>query len=114
MKYEKKSKKEAIKKAIRRIRDEEGAWKGKKPNLKMGWKDWGIKTISKASAKGLPVIKILAEREVKMVELDLDIPDSVAESMASYGAEHIVFDRTALINWTFNKGLQNFVNLLKK
>ena len=114
MKYEKKSKKEAIKKAIRRIRDGEKEWKGKTTNLKMGWKDWGIKTIPKASAKGLPTIKILAERKVTMVELDLDIPNSIAEDMVRYGADHIINDRNTLINWTFNRGLENFVNLLSK
>lgn len=114
MKYEKRQKAKAIKKAIRRIKEGEKAWKGKKPNLKMGWKDWGIKSVPKASAKGLPTIKILAERKVTMVELDLDIPDSVADKMESYGAEHIIFDRRALINWTFNRGLENFVNLLSK
>ena len=114
MKYEKRQKAKAIKKAIRRIRDEKGAWKGKTPSLKMGWKDWGVKSVPKASAKGLPAIKILAEREVKMVELDLDIPDSVAAEMASYGADHIIFDRATLINWTFNRALQNFLNLHKK
>lgn len=114
MKYEKKQKAKAIKKAIRRIKEGEKAWKGKTPNLKMGWKDWGIKSVPKASAKDLPTIKILAERKVTMVELDLDIPDSVADSMASYGADHIIFDRKALINWTFNRGLENFLNLHKK
>lgn len=112
MKYEKGQKKKAIKKAVQRIKKGERAWKT--PSLKMGWKDWGIRVVTKASAKSLPAIKILAERKVAMVELDLDIPDEVAESMASYGADHIVSDRVALINWTFNRGLENFLSLSGK
>lgn len=105
-------KKEEIRQAIRRVRD--GEWSDKKRDpIKMVGKDWGIKAVKKADAKALPAIEILAEREVKMVELDLDIPDKIAEDMYQYGRKHIHLDRTHVINWVFNLGLKNFVESFK-
>lgn len=104
-------KKEEIRQAIRRVRD--GEWSDKKRDpVKMVGENWGIKAVKKADAKGLPTIQILAEREVKMVELDLDIPDKIAEDMYQYGRRHILLDRPHVINWVFNLGLKNFVELL--
>lgn len=106
-------KKEKIRKAIQRVRDGEWADKGRDP-LKMVGKDWAVKAVKKADAKGVPTIQILAEREVKMVELDMDIPDEIADQMYEYGRKHILLDRIHVINWVFNLALKNAVNNLKK
>ncbi|NBW15630.1 MAG: hypothetical protein EBR82_47355 [Caulobacteraceae bacterium] len=112
MRHEKAQKEKAIKKAVQRTKKGEKAWKT--PSLEMGWKDWGIRVVPKASAKSLPAIKILAERRVTMVELDLDVPDKIHEDMLAYAADYIVSDKKALFNWAFNKALENFVNLKGK
>lgn len=104
-------KEKEIREAIRRVRC--GKWADKKRDpLKMVGEDWAVKAVKKADAKGLPTIKILAEREVKMVELDLDIPDKIAEDLYQYGRRHILLDRSHVINWAFNLGLKNFVESL--
>lgn len=106
-------KKEEIRQAIRRVRH--GEWSDKKRDpIEMVGKDWAVKAVKKAHAKGLPAIKILGERKVSMVELDLDIPDSIAEQMYDYGRKHILLDRTHVINWVFNLALKNAVNDFKK
>lgn len=105
-------KKEEIKQAIRRVRDGEWTNKGRDPIQVVG-ENWGIKAVKKADAKGLPTIQILAERKIKMVELDLDIPDKIADDMYQYGRRHILLDRTHVINWVFNLGLKNFVESFK-
>lgn len=104
-------KKEEIRQSIRRVTHGEWADKKRDP-VKMVGKDWGIKAVKKADAKDLPTIQILAEREVKMVELDLDIPDKIAEDMYQYGRKHIHLDRAYVINWVFNLGLKNFIESL--
>lgn len=104
-------KEKEIREAIRRVRDGEWADKKRDP-LKMVGKDWSVKAVKKADAKGVPTIQILAEREVKMVELDLDIPDKIAEDLYQYGRRHILLDRSHVINWAFNLGLKNFVESL--
>lgn len=101
-------KKEEIRQAIRRVRNGEWADKKRDP-LQMVGKNWGIKAFKRADAKGLPTIQILAERKIKMVELDLDIPDNVENDMYEYGRKHILSDRAYVINWVFNLGLRNFV-----
>lgn len=112
-KTKREQKAQEIKEAIKRVKS--GKWsKYPRKKIKMGGEDWSIRPIKASDAKGIPVITILAEREVKMIELDLDIPDGIAESLVQYGADHIVFDRSTLINWTINKGLRNFINLNKK
>ena len=110
-KTKREQKKEEIRQAIRRVRDGEWADKKRDP-LQVVGKNWGIKAVKKADAKGLPTIQILAEREVKMVELDLDIPDEIAEDMYQYGRRHILLDRSHVINWVFNLGLKNFIESL--
>lgn len=106
-------KKEEIKEAIRRVRDGEWADKKRDP-LEMVRKTWAIKAVKKADAKGIPTIKVLAERKVKMVELDLDIPDKIAQEMYEYGRRHILLDRTHVINWVFNLAIINMVEEYKK
>ena len=111
MKYEKGQKAKAIKEAMQRVAKGDKAWKTK---LQVGGKDWGATLVPKASAKGLPVITVLAERKVTMVELDLDVPEEIEKDMIAYGAENIVFDEKALFNWTFNKALENYIRKVKK
>lgn len=111
-KTKREQKEKEIREAIRRVRDGEREDKRRDP-IKMGGENWAIKAVKKADAKGLPTIQILAEREVKMVELDLDIPDKVADDMYEYGRRHILLDRTHVISWVFNLGLKNFVESFK-
>jgi len=106
-------KEKEIREAIRRVKDGEWADKGRDP-IEMVGKDWTAKAVKASDAKGLPAIKILAERSIKMVELDLDIPDKIADQMYEYGRKHILLDRTHVINWVFNLALKNAVNNFKK
>ena len=54
-------------------------------------------------------IEITAEREVKMVEMDLDIEDKLADKLAGCGLEMIRNDRDALINYFVNNALREIV-----
>lgn len=59
-------------------------------------------------------IKILAEREVKMVELDLDIDDKSVDIIADAGLEIIKSDRNELFGYAFRKALEAWANGNKK
>ena len=62
----------------------------------------------------LPVIKILAERKVDYVELDLDIDPKAMEVLVEAGLETIRNDREALVNYAINKALKDLVENEKK
>lgn len=62
----------------------------------------------------LPVIKILAERKVDYVELDLDIDDKAMEVLVEAGLETIRNDRDALVNYAINRALKDLVENEKK
>lgn len=111
-KLEKGQKAKAIKEAVRRVKKGAKAWNPKV--LKMERKDWSIDSVKRSDAKNLPTIKILRERKINMCEIDLDIPDEVANEMYEYGISHIHTDRRAVINWTFNCALKNSIETLKK
>lgn len=98
-----------IKEAIRRVRAG-----SKRDPLEVVRKDWAVQAVKASHAEGLPTIKILAERKIKMVELDLDIPDEIGNQMYEYGRKHILLDRTHVINWVFNLAIKNAVNDFKK
>jgi hypothetical protein len=93
-------KKEAIKKAIRRI--------------EMGKKAWSPAPIKKAFKQSLPIIKILATREVKMVEVDVDIPTDAKKELLKMARIGILKDEKALLNWAFAKGIEYGIQYCKK
>jgi hypothetical protein len=93
-------KKEEIKRAIKRV--------------KMGEKAWATTDKSKDLKKDLPTIKILSTRKVKMVELDVDIPDKVKAGLLKMARVGILKDEKALLSWAFVKGIEYGVEFCKK
>jgi hypothetical protein len=57
----------------------------------------------------LPAIKIMAERKVDYVELDLDVDDEAVAVLAQAGLEAIQKDKEALVNYAIVKALQDLV-----
>ena len=51
-------------------------------------------------------IKILAERKVKMVEVDVDVDDKTVDKVAAIGLKLIRKDRSALFNYAFCKAIE--------
>lgn len=93
-------KKEEIKRAIKRV--------------KMGEKAWTTTDKPKDTKKDLPTIKILATRKVKMVELDVDIPDKVKADLLKMARVGILKDEKALLSWAFVKGIEYGVEFCRK
>ena len=52
-------------------------------------------------------ITVLAERRVKMVEMDIDVDEKTIDRIAAVGLELIRKDRTALFNYAFVKAIEN-------
>ena len=59
-------------------------------------------------------IKILAEREVRMVEIDFDMDDKVSEMLARAGLNLIRDDKKELAAYAFRKALEAFAKGDKK
>jgi hypothetical protein len=57
----------------------------------------------------LPAIKIMAERKVDYVELDLDVDDEAVAVLAKAGLETIRNDKEALVNYAITKALIDLV-----
>ena len=93
-------KKEEIKRAIKRVQ--------------MGKKAWTATDKSKNTKENLPIIKILATRKVKMVELDVDIPDTAKAVLLKMARVGILTDEKALLNWAFVKGIEYGIEFCKK
>jgi hypothetical protein len=93
-------KKEEIKRAIKRVQ--------------VGDKAWTTTDKSKDSKKNLPVIKILAERKIAMVELDIDMNSDVKKILMKIGKENILKDEKAIISYGFAHALKNSLKLAKK
>ena len=62
----------------------------------------------------LPAIKILAERKVDYVELDLDVDEETVAMLAEAGLETIRKDRDALVNYAINRALKDLVENEKR
>ena len=54
-------------------------------------------------------IKILAEREVRMVEIDFDMDEQVIDKLAHAGFNLIKYDRQELAAYAFRKALEAYV-----
>jgi hypothetical protein len=57
----------------------------------------------------LPAIKIMAERKVDYVELDLDVDDEAVAVLAQAGLETIQNDKEALVSYAINKALRDLI-----
>jgi len=57
----------------------------------------------------LPAIKIMAERKVDYVELDLDVDDEAVAVLAKAGLETIRNDKEALVNYAIVKALKDLI-----
>ena len=57
----------------------------------------------------LPAIKIVAERKVDYVELDLDVDDEAVAVLAKAGLETIRNDKEALVNYAINRALKDLI-----
>ena len=93
-------KKEEIKRAVKRI--------------KMGEKAWATTDKSQNNQKNLPTIKILAKREIKMIELDIDMNSKAKDILCSIGRENILKDEKAIINYGFIQAINRGVEYAKK
>jgi len=93
-------KKEEIKRAIKRV--------------KMGEKAWATTDKPKDPKKDLPAIKILATRKIKMVELDVDIPDKAKARLLKMARVGILKDEKALLSWAFVKAIEYGVEFCRK
>ena len=63
----------------------------------------------KVDMEGLGQIKILAEREVKMIELDVDVDEKTREIVCHAALREIASDGDALFNYGFNQALKRFI-----
>jgi len=57
----------------------------------------------------LPAIKIVAERKVDYVELDLDVDDKAVAVLAQAGLETIRNDKEALVSYAINRALKDLI-----
>lgn len=57
----------------------------------------------------LPIIKIVAERKVDYVELDLDVDDKAVAVLAQAGLETIRNDKEALVSYAISRALKDLV-----
>jgi hypothetical protein len=57
----------------------------------------------------LPAIKIVAERKVDYVELDLDVDDKAMAVLAQAGLETIRNDKEALVSYAISRALKDLV-----
>jgi hypothetical protein len=57
----------------------------------------------------LPAIKIIAERKMDYVELDLDVDDEAVAVLAQAGLETIRNDKEALVSYAINKALTDLI-----
>ena len=93
-------KKEEIKRAVKRV--------------KMGGEAWQPASVKKTFKQSLPIIKILATREIKMVEVDVDIPSDAKKGLLEMARHGILKDEKALLNWAFVKGIEYGIEFCKK
>jgi len=63
----------------------------------------------KIKMDGLGQIKILAERKVKMVELDIEVDDKTRDIVCHAALHEITSDGDALFNYGFNQALKRFI-----
>lgn len=82
--------------------------------IKMGEKAWNPAPIKKASKQGLPTIKILSERKVTMVELNVDISDGAKKALLKIAKDGILKDEQTMLSWAFKKSIEHSVKFWQK
>ena len=80
----------------------------------MGNKAWTATDKSKDSKKNIPAIKILAERKIAMVELDVDMDSEAKKILMAIGRENILKDEKAIISYGFAHAIKSGLKLAKK
>jgi len=80
----------------------------------MGKKTWTATDKSKNTKENLPTIKILAERKITMIELDVDMNDEAKKILVSIGTDKILKDEKTIINYGFTQALKSGIKLVKK
>ena len=63
---------------------------------------------------GLGQIKILAERKVQMVELDVEVDDETKDKVCHAALREITSDGEALFSYGFGQALKRFINTKEK
>lgn len=58
---------------------------------------------------GLGQIKILAEREVRMVEIDVDVDEETKAKVCHAALREITSDGEALFNYGFNQAIKRMI-----
>ena len=56
------------------------------------------------------IIKILAERKVQMVEMDIDVDDGALDTIANCALEMIKEDKQELFGYAMRKAFESFAN----
>lgn len=64
--------------------------------------------------KDTGTIRIMAERTVKYVEMDMEAPDKIWEELAEYGLKEIRKDKKELAGYGFRLVLEAFIQSEKK
>lgn len=64
--------------------------------------------------KDIKTIRILAERKVTYVEMDMEAPDEIWKDLAEYGLKEIRKDKKELASCGFQRALENFIEAEKK
>ena len=59
--------------------------------------------------EGLGQIKILAERKVQMVEIDVDVDEETKAKVCHAALREITSDGDALLNYGFNQALKRMI-----
>lgn len=92
-------KKKEIRKAMQRI--------------KMGEKAWRPASKPKDTKENIPTFKILAERKVTMIELDIDANEATQMIATNIARQNILNDTDALFNYGFGLILKNLIQQAK-
>jgi len=58
---------------------------------------------------GLGQIKILAERKIEMIELDIEVDDKTRDIVCHAALREIISDGDALFNYGFNQAIKRFI-----
>jgi len=58
---------------------------------------------------GLGQIKILAERKIEMIELDIEVDDKTRDIVCHSALREITSDGDALFNYGFNQAIKRFI-----
>jgi len=69
----------------------------------------GPRERGKINMDGLGQIKILAERKIEMIELDIEVDDKTRDTVCHAALREITSDGDALFNYGFNQAIKRFI-----